>query len=227
MDIFLLGNGYDLHHVFPTRYIDFLNVVNFMIKNESKEFSTVGEVFSESLLQDKNDFIKSAYEKHSRVYNDVPLNQNELKYMIELAKNNRWFKYFSETLDNDMGWIDFEKEIAFVIKCFENFFKMTKGVYVNNDGLFFDLSCHPEDGQAKFVIKKFKFFFDFDGMSSSIFAGGQMQKVHKKYQIEYPVGSKCFAFNKKSIISELHNCLLELSCILKLYLKMFIDEPTK
>ena len=35
MTFMLLGNGYDLHHKFPTRYIDFLQTVHFLMEQES------------------------------------------------------------------------------------------------------------------------------------------------------------------------------------------------
>lgn len=234
MNIFLLGNGYDLHHNFPTRYIDFLNVVDFIIENEGTTFSTVGEVFSNPQLQDKNKFIKDAYEKHSRIYDDVNLNQEEFKQMLELAKKNIWFKYFNETRNKELCWIDFEKEIAVVINAFENFFEKihgnSDGVFVKDNIFYFDISKYPENAMVRFIIKKFNFFFEKDNSSDAMFAtfsGGDLQKIHKSYCIEQYVGSKCFALNFEKIVSELYDSLRELSQILKLYLKLFIETPTK
>ena len=229
MDFFLLGNGYDLHHTFPTRYIDFLNVVSFIVENENTTFSTVGEVFSNTLLQSKNDFIKAAYEKHSRIYDDITLNNEQISQIIKLAKSNIWFKYFKEMFDCELGWIDFEKEIAFVIRAFEQFFEepVSNSVYPHQNGLIFDLTKHPDNARANFVIKKFNFFYERDPSSNSFFPSGNNQAIIKKYCAEYPIGSKCFSFNRENIVSDLYSFLFELSHILKLYLKVFIDEPTK
>ena len=32
MNVLLLGNGFDLNHMFPTSYINFLNTVNFLLE---------------------------------------------------------------------------------------------------------------------------------------------------------------------------------------------------
>lgn len=158
MNIFLLGNGYDLHHTFPTRYIDFLNVVGFIIEKEGTTFSTIGEVFSNPQLQEKNKFIKDAYEKHSRIYDGIVLDKEQLCQMLELAKKNSWFKYFDETCNRELGWIDFEKEIAFVISSFEMLFQESRDAFLYEDGLKFDVKRHPVNGRANFVIRKFDFF---------------------------------------------------------------------
>ena len=57
MNVYLLGNGFDLHHKFPTRYIDFLHTVQFLSENCEQEFSMVGDVFGNESLKSKNGFI--------------------------------------------------------------------------------------------------------------------------------------------------------------------------
>lgn len=54
MNVYLLGNGFDLHHKFPTRYIDFLHTVQFLSENSEQEFSMVGDVFGNEPLKSKN-----------------------------------------------------------------------------------------------------------------------------------------------------------------------------
>ena len=50
MKVLLLGNGFDLFHHFPTRYIDFLSVVNFLIENYNSNFKNVGQVLGNQQL---------------------------------------------------------------------------------------------------------------------------------------------------------------------------------
>ena len=50
LNILLLGNGFDLHHRFPTRYLDFLHTVRFLMIHEGETFDTVGSVFSHDSL---------------------------------------------------------------------------------------------------------------------------------------------------------------------------------
>jgi len=58
MNIFLLSNGFDLHHDLPTNYFNFLNTVN-CIKNEilCDSYSNVGEVFGDLELHEAKNFL--------------------------------------------------------------------------------------------------------------------------------------------------------------------------
>ena len=53
MNIFLVGNGFDLHHKFPTRYIDFLHTMGFLIQNKDETYTTIGKIFGNADLQQK------------------------------------------------------------------------------------------------------------------------------------------------------------------------------
>lgn len=46
MDILLLGNGFDLYHKLPTKYINFLNTVKFLQNNFSETDMTTIDLFS-------------------------------------------------------------------------------------------------------------------------------------------------------------------------------------
>ena len=87
MNIFLIGNGFDLHHKFPTRYIDFLHTVHFLVQNKDDEFVTVGDVFSNDSLQETDIFIKDAYEKHGEIFIRVVYCTNFCK------SNSRSYKF--------------------------------------------------------------------------------------------------------------------------------------
>lgn len=76
MKIYLLGNGFDLHHKFPTNYIDFLHTIQFLVENQDGTFSTVGSVFGNQELHKKVSFIKECYEQHSDVYNLTELSHD-------------------------------------------------------------------------------------------------------------------------------------------------------
>ena len=58
MNVFLLGNGFDLHHKFPTGYLNFLNTLSFLVENYDDSINTVGQVFGNQELQKKDAFIK-------------------------------------------------------------------------------------------------------------------------------------------------------------------------
>ena len=78
MNIFLVGNGFDLHHKFPTRYIDFLHTVGFLIQKQEEKYNTIGKIFSSEELQKKNAFIQKCYEQHQHIYDSMELNNERI-----------------------------------------------------------------------------------------------------------------------------------------------------
>ena len=77
MNIFLVGNGFDLHHKFPTRYIDFLHTMGFLIQNKDETYTTIGKIFGNEDLQQANSFIQECYEQHQHIYNSTALDNNK------------------------------------------------------------------------------------------------------------------------------------------------------
>ncbi|MBO5338897.1 MAG: hypothetical protein J6A96_04275 [Clostridia bacterium] len=83
MDVYVIGNGFDLQHLLPTKYINFLNVVNFLISYYDKEnMKTVGDVFSK-LANGINPL------------DDMPVPENDIVNNVRLS---RCFFYVSDIL---------------------------------------------------------------------------------------------------------------------------------
>ena len=86
MDILLLGNGFDLYHKLPTKYINFLNTVKFLQENFNEtDMQTIGKVFNDERLYGIDSGIKECYEKYYTTYSNFPLNIEDTKKLIELA----------------------------------------------------------------------------------------------------------------------------------------------
>ena len=117
-NILLLGNGFDLYYKLPTKYADFLHVVDFLQKHRKDSFETIGTVFSQQTLQNTDPFIKVCYDAHTKTYDSTPLKQDDITEIIRLTEKNIWFEYLSSVFNKDVGWIDFEKEIGVVLDCF-------------------------------------------------------------------------------------------------------------
>lgn len=111
MNIFLIGNGFDLSHGLPTKYENFLHVVDFLVQNYDSNMVTVGSVLGDDRLQEKDALIKKCYERYAAAYNDTLLSKDRINKLVEMAKKNVWFSYLLESFDEDLGWIDFEKEV--------------------------------------------------------------------------------------------------------------------
>ena len=220
MNILLLGNGFDLHYKLPTSYRNFLLTLDFLIHNDIKNINNVGDVFGNSKLNEQDYFIKESYDKYKKVYDKIKLEQEKLQNMIEKIKNNVWFTYLIESFNKDVGWIDFEKEIAYVIECFKSFFEKIDVSYTKkcirfatNDNIF-------KDNGVRYVItEKFNFFLD-QYSDTEI-------TINSEYTYEYPLLSRNYRIDKKKIIDYLYNHFQDLAEALKTYLYLFIDKTTE
>lgn len=115
MRILLIGNGFDLNYGLPTKYENFLHVITFLQNCYTSDMKTVGSIMGNVQLQGVDKWITKCYARHKDGWDKTPVSEQDIKNLIMLAKKNMWFTYLSESLDEDLGWIDFEKEVAFVV----------------------------------------------------------------------------------------------------------------
>ena len=102
--ILLLGNGFDLMHGLPTKYKDFL----FVIQN-------IDEFQKDFEKRIKNDISDDLFDKYYENLN-VSISVDKVRCMIHILKTNGWAKYYSKCGAEIQGWIDFENEILPVIE---------------------------------------------------------------------------------------------------------------
>ena len=118
--ILVLGNGFDLSYSLPTKYACFLNTIKSLLGKKPNAYTTVGNVLAD--ITDDPD-IANSYKKYKEVYDACELDQAAITSLAEKARNNAWYSYFNKTvLNNNAGWIDFEKEVAYVIDLLKVFF---------------------------------------------------------------------------------------------------------
>lgn len=225
MNVFLVGNGYDLHHAFPTSYINFVNVVCFLSERDNEEFATVGKVLGNIELQNKDEFIKKCYNQHFEIYNEALLPQEEVATVVDGAKKSCWFNYFRKCVSKNIKWIDLEKEILTVISAFEAFFEQDGALTLSNNNVIFDLSAVPENKEHRFIIEKFGFFFE--EMSESRIGRSRMMRIKDEYVVENVIGSQVFYLDTEKIVSFLYDDLCDVMLMLRLYMQLFVDGPAK
>lgn len=132
MNILLLGNGFDLYYKLPTSYRNFLLTLDFLINTDVNNINNISDVFGNPKLNEHDDFIKKSYDEYKEVYDEIELDKEKLQEMIYKTKNNVWFSYLITVFNKDVGWIDFEKEVAYVIECFKSFFEKLDVSYTKN-----------------------------------------------------------------------------------------------
>lgn len=212
MNILLLGNGFDLYHKLPTRYDNFLHTIDFLVKNYKPEMKTIADVFGDSRLQNEDAFIGECYNTHKTVYENITLDEYAIEQLINLSKDNLWFRYLLKIFDNKVGWIDFEKEIAYVLDAFKAFLKKAT----------VKVRFHEVNKEQTYIIKHFNFFLK--DYNSGI-VGGPSHSVIDDFTKEYPLGSGVIIVNREKIIEHLLEELNIVAKTLRLYLETFV-EPT-
>lgn len=222
MNVLLLGNGFDINYNLPTKYCDFLHTVEYLINESTATFRFVGEVFSSQDLQVKNSFITACYNKYKETFDKTALDEETIDKLVGLAQNNIWFNYLLSSFNKDIGWIDFEREIAIVIHSFQNFLP-------DLQTQFYDKNL-PTKSVDRYIINKFSFFYQ-QIRNATVSNTGQrspaLYAVDKKYIVEYPLGSGIQTVNCKKIIETLEVELKKLAQCLQLYLHCFVEKPVE
>ncbi len=111
MNILVIGNGFDLAHGLPTKYMDFLEFVKrIKIISSTKKKSNFNR-FKQDYLDDWN-VNKEVVSYIGRIFKDR-IEGKIIKELFTLVKDNFWLDYFIQSENYvEQGWIDFEKEIS-------------------------------------------------------------------------------------------------------------------
>ena len=213
MNVLLLGNGFDLNYKLPTKYINFLNTVNFLSTLLSLDGHSVGEIFGAKSLQLVDKGISNSYKAYQEIYDRIPLASEAVEKLTALASDNLLYGFLHESYNKDIGWIDFEKEISAIIHAFAEF--------LQGESPNFDAKSHPMRVVDRVIIA----YFNFLTKSSTLdFLGYGRGTVSDGYVMEYPYGSGNKVIDREKIIHELEKQLQELSDGLQIYLKCFVEK---
>lgn len=212
MNILLLGNGFDLSCYFPTKYINFLNTVNFLCQNSSETFETVGNILGHTDLHQKDIFIEKCYREHKDIYFSVPISRDDITSLVSMATSNMWYSFLSKSYNEDIGWIDFESQINSVIKALQEF----QHEFENNPLNTIEMRKNP---RSAYLANQFGYFLNKPGGLSTLYT------FKREYLNEDPKGSKHFVIAYEKWTGKLKQQLDELSNMLQLYLKIFVEQP--
>lgn len=133
-NILVIGNGFDLAHGLPTRYMDFLEFIE-----EYFKYKELGE----------------SQEQYFVFFKKVD-KQKEYFEINELMNNNLWFYYFHDLklhrlLEGKDNWIDFEKEISSVVQTLDK----TIRLYNQRESNYFsDESMQKYFNKLQYLLKQ-------------------------------------------------------------------------
>lgn len=209
-NIFLIGNGFDIHHMLPTKYYDFMCVANYLTTNTLIFPLTAGNVFSKIAKDSEN--IMNCYNAHKEAFDQIEVPSERIMDLINLISENLWFKYFSKTLDTDTGWIDFEKEISTVLTCLDGLVKESKDTVQLSKSILLET----------FILSNFRFFIEVDDCYDLY--EGEILEIKEEYLCEYPHNSNIHIANKKQIFEYLYKQLSMFNQALNIYFEYFVEN---
>ena len=210
--VLMLGNGFDLYYKLPTKYNNFLQLTEFLFKIDIQKFESLGAILKVYTDSWDDSFVAACYCSHQELYDQMPVTLEQLEALQNLTKDNIWFQYLLKSFNNDVGWIDFEKEISNVIHSLHS---LLTTLELSN--FWFP---RPSDQFTNHVIQKLRFFL----YRHHSVTQKEGYLLDPDYTIEYPTRSKHYIPDSNKIMSVLATALSELSEALKLYLSIFADS---
>ena len=120
-NFYLLGNGFDIHHKLPTRYIDMLNICQFILDNKNKKYESLYGLVKDYLNENDDSFFKEYLKIYEKRLLEIKLVSDDFNKVYAL-ENNCWYKYIIACRSSNDKWIDFEAIIQRVLKLFEALF---------------------------------------------------------------------------------------------------------
>lgn len=221
MKVLVLGNGFDLYHKLPTRYLDLMNVIKRLkeLGEEYKKCHYIRFMFGEdSPLYAEDKFIQECYELHSDVIKGTKINMKKLDEMVELANKNMWVAYFEKICEADIGWIDFEKEIVDVIGSFKRIFDYTRTIeeFCGEIDWSKDNSLLLEDIER---FNKLDRFYALGIPRSSTYI-----VFDKAYLTPEITSTEVRRLDEEKIIAKMYQELWDFIKILNIYIEEFVDQ---
>lgn len=147
--ILITGNGFDLFHHLPTKYVHFMAIMKTI-----EEITIDNDVSYEDLFGSyfKVEFVRN-YDSILKNYNtgEIVFKNSKIKEIQFLLKNNNWYKYFTTILEVDT-WIDFENEIENLLNQFI-IFKNYEDKTLIRKNYFLDASMNETDFEIFGILK--------------------------------------------------------------------------
>lgn len=217
-NILVIGNGFDLYHYLPTRYIDFINVIKRLLELDNEQrlqrCSYVNYMFGAGSPLYSDEHIKKCYQIHGNRMKSVELEMQRIERLVEISKANVWIRYFLEMCSQNIGWIDFEKEMAQVINAITNFFDRVS----SNENSFLQKGINIDDNVLSRsdidILMRVPFYEEHE----------ERLKVKDEFYVRAIEGEKILRIDETKIVNELEKDLEELAEALCIYLEQFVQS---
>lgn len=217
-NVLVIGNGFDLYHFLPTRYIDFMKVIDRLLILEGEGRLEKCQYIKylwgpDSPIYQGDKYIRECYEIHKLKMQSVELNREKIKELVAICKTNIWIKYFRMCAQKDIGWIDFEKEIGIVLTAIQNLFGYDSSANAMVNGISYS-ELTDIDLKTIDILEQLPFINASDFYFS----------IKKEYCEKAMVSKLYVSINRKKILDELEENLEQLAQALCIYLKEFVQR---
>ena len=222
MDVFMIGNGFDLHYCLPTTYTCFLRTVESISKRLGKgeQITCVAQVFGDPVLYNSDGAMKRCFDTYGASY-DAALDPDAIAQIFAHADDNMWFSYLLHSFDAEKGWIDFEREIGKVIQAITDTLDAIK-----EDQPEPHIHIRKNDKATLHICSRFSFYYDERYRTQSAYLSQSFAyPVKEEYLCEAPYNSGKVIVDKEKIAETLYSSLRSLANMLETYLSFFVDRP--
>lgn len=221
MNLLVIGNGFDLAHGMPTRYIDFLYFMGLLINKMPKLYSGyLTENYYEELDSTN---VKECLRKYRHAFPSSANNISEIfkvsfnniqvnKTLINAINENDWLKYFffiyRVLVSEKNNWIDFESELSKALIYINNNFTMEtlkSGMPISRDKIKLVIGGYHR------LSHKTVNFYNFITKNH----------IDKNTLCDEP---ECIDFLRKELFNYLYNQLILFSQILRIYLSIIENQ---
>lgn len=220
INLLIIGNGFDLAHGMPTRYVDFLYFIGQLIIKYDLYDCQYDSNPDERDLTNVRECIR-IYEHdfpcRTKVINKISKTIHNNEYFMKSISENDWLKYFFFTyraaLNDKNNWVDFETELfkalIYIDKSFE-VYKLKDGFQISHYGLQLENS---KNGLLYHKIVSYSNFVRKNNIDEELFncvTSADTAGIND--------------FLKEQLFNYLYEQLIDLSKILTYYLSK-IEEP--
>jgi hypothetical protein len=218
-NFYLLGNGFDIHHKLPTRYIDMLHICQFVLDNKETKYELLYDLVHDYVQLTNDSFFNDYLNVYKERLLEIKLMTDDFNRIYAL-ENNCWYKYILACTSSSDKWIDFEAIIQSVLKLFESLF------VENEFSLFQDRGKHGGHGDLEFsksvYVEKLAQYFD-----NVLGNGDERQQgfLFKSCFWKVDIGHRGYIrYKEKQIVDSLYEHLELFKNTLKYYLFIFVDS---
>lgn len=216
MNVLLTGNGFDLAHHLPTKYVDFINIADELNVLDITRCQKIAYIMGKNSHLYKTDaWIRKCCETH-KGFGGMKLDTVKMERLRNGSGENLWIQYFIKYKDGNIGWIDFEKEMQEALDIID--LAITK-INANTD----DFSISRKDMRADQYNKLLSFH--------EIFKEDKVTKsniyIKDRYVKKTKTTKEAYAVDTEKISMYLTEELDELINLLDIYFEEIINKISK